>query len=626
MIKFIGNTELIKSELYSQSTIEECVDWLKTLTEVNLDTETEGFFNHFNKIVMLQLNYGNCSFVIDVRYIDILPLKEELEKLLIVGQNLKFDYKFCKFHGIEFSRIYDTFLAECCLTNGLENRKLGLSSISEKYLGKTLDKSVRNQFVGLKGEPFTEKQITYGVGDVECLTKIKELQLIELNKLDLVNWFELENKACLAIADIEYNGLKLDIDKWLQLADNVESKIPQYETELDNFVRQDKRLANFIAKYVQGDLFGDPVRDINIKWSSPTQMASVFKALGLDIPSTSEKEISKYQNIEPLIKRFIDYKKDAKLATTYGRNFINFINPVTNRVHGEFWQILNTARVSCGGSKNGGKSSVNLQNLPAKNEYLNCFVAEKGYKIIGIDYAAQEARIAASGSKDELWLNTFLSGKDLHSEVCKLMFNITDDLVRTKPEFLRGKTYRDAAKTLNFGVLFGMSKFKLSKALDITPDEAQKLIDKYFQATKQLKSYLDACANYGIKNGYIRSFKPFSFIRYFPQWKEELNRYDNFKEIGEITRASYNSPIQASGALMTKLALVKIRKYIKDNNLQNKVKLIHVVHDATYCEVIEEFAEEFSRIQSDLMIEAGSEFNLLLPMSTDICINDCWTK
>lgn len=206
------------------------------------------------------------------------------------------------------------------------------------------------------------------------------------------------------------------------------------------------------------------------------------------------------------------------------------------------------------------------------------------------------------------------------------MFGITDDLVRTKPDFLRGKTYRDAAKTINFGVLFGMSKYKLSKALDITPDEAQELINKYFQATRQLKSYLDACANYGIKYGYIRSFRPYSGIRYFPQYTEGMNTYNNFKEIGEITRASYNTPIQMTGALMTKLALVKIRDYIKLHRLEDKVRLIHVVHDATYCEVREDFAEEFSKIQSELMIEAGSEFNLSLPMETDITINDFWTK
>ena len=206
------------------------------------------------------------------------------------------------------------------------------------------------------------------------------------------------------------------------------------------------------------------------------------------------------------------------------------------------------------------------------------------------------------------------------------MFGITDDLVKTKPEFLRGKTYRDAAKTINFGVLFGMSKFKLSKSLSITIEEAEKLIIQYFEATKQLKSYLDNCSNYGLKNGYIRSFKPFSGIRWFPQWKEGLDSYKDFKVIGEITRASYNSPIQMSGALMTKIALSKIRNYILDNKLEDKVRLIHVVHDAIYCEVRQEFAEEFSKIQSQMMIDAGKEFNLILPMLTDICISPYWTK
>lgn len=207
------------------------------------------------------------------------------------------------------------------------------------------------------------------------------------------------------------------------------------------------------------------------------------------------------------------------------------------------------------------------------------------------------------------------------------MFGITDDLVRTKPDFLRGKSYRDAAKTINFGVLFGMSEFKLSKSLSITVEEAKNLIVKYFAATKQLKSYLDMCANYGLSRGYIKSFKPYSIIRFFPEWRNDLNPYsaDN-KIIGEITRASYNTPIQSTGAVMTKLALVNIRNYINQNNLQDRVRLIHVVHDATYCEVREDFAEEFSKIQSQCMIDAGKEFELDLPMETDITINDFWSK
>lgn len=175
-------------------------------------------------------------------------------------------------------------------------------------------------------------------------------------------------------------------------------------------------------------------------------------------------------------------------------------------------------------------------------------------------------------------------------------------------------------------VLFGMSKFKLSNTLQISIEEADELIKKYFKATKELKSYLDKCSNYGIKNGYIRSFKPYSGIRFFPQWKKDLDNRKDFKIVGEITRASYNTPIQSTAALMTKLALVKLRKYIIDNNLETLVDIVHVVHDAIYTECFEEFAEDFSIIQSSTMIEAGKEFNLELPMKTDITITDFWSK
>jgi len=614
-----GNNDLIESNLYKRTNYKSFLEWIKDKKELALDTETEGFFNHNKKIVMLQISDGKDTYVIDTRgnnYVK--KLIGILEDKLIIGQNLKFDYKFLKMEGIVLNNIYDTFLAECILTNGLQDRQLGLGAISEKYIGKSLDKSVRNQFINLNGQPFTEKQIIYGSEDVEGLFLIRDAQMKEIDKLGLNNVLNLENKACLALADIEYNGLKLDTLKWLELAKTKESKLPQYELDLDNMVLEEPKLAKFKNNGIQIDIFGEQGRSINIKWSSPTQVLRVINALGIPLESSSEKEISKFQDKFPIIKKFIDYKKDAKLISTYGKDFIKWVNKYTGRIHTEFWQILETSRVS--------SNNPNLQNLPAKNEYLNCFIAEPGWKIIGIDYAAQEARIAACGSKDELWLATFIQGKDLHSEVCKLMFHIEDSLVKTKPDFLRGKTYRDAAKTINFGVLFGMSEYKLSKSLSITTEEAKDLINQYFEATKELKSYLDTCAHYGLSKGYIRSFKPYSNIRYFPEWKPNLDSWRDKKIIGEITRASYNSPVQATGALVTKLALVKIRQFILDNKLEDSVKLIHVVHDAIYCEVKEEFAEEFSKIQSNLMIEAGRDFNLQLPMLTDITISDHWTK
>lgn len=644
-VYYIGPDDLYNKEdnlLYEIKSIEDCLEWIKDKDSIALDTETEGFFNHKNRIIMLQLSDGKDVWVIDTRanrdYFS--KLKPYLESKLILGQNLKFDYKFLKFEGVELENIYDTFLAECILTNGKEwliikegkkpryGRQLGLGEITKRYCNATLNKSIRNQFIGLNGQPFTHKQIVYGSEDVLYLHPIRSKQNIRADKYQLHEIIELENKACLAIADIEYNGIKLDINKWLELAKNVDSRIPEYEIELDNLVLNNPKLISFINTSPQLDIFGGVGRKVNISWSSPIQVTRLLRILlnKQDLEGSNEKEIAIYQYDYPLIKKFIDYKKDAKLASTYGDSFVKFINPVTGRVHGEFWQILNTFRVSCGGDKDTGKSAVNLQNLPAKNEYLNCFIAEKGKKIVGIDYKAQEGRIAACFSKDRVWLDTFINEKDLHGEVCKMMFGITDDLVKTYPEFLRGKSYRDVAKTINFMALFGGTKWKLSKVLQVSLEEADDLLKKYFAATEQLQGFLDKCAKYGLKFGYIRTGKPYSGIRWFPKWKLNLDSYKDSKIIGDIIRACYNTPVQGTAAIMTKLALIYIRKYIKDNKLQDKVKLIHVVHDATYTEVDENFAKEFSTIQSNLMIDAGKPFVEELQMLTDITIADYWKK
>ena len=616
-IYYVGEERLIKSSEYIESKIEDCYNWLLKQQEIALDTETEGFFDHSSKVIMLQLSDGIDTWVIDTRVIDISILKPILENRLILGWNLKFDYQFLKKTGIILNNIYDGFVVECILTNGLKTG-LSLEDACLKYCSTQLDKSVRNQFVKLKGKPYTDKQIIYGAEDVINLFKIKEKQTLKLIEYNLTDVANLENKACLCLADIEYNGLGFDPEKWMKLTKTNECNIKLYEEELDALVLAEPLLKKYIKNGEQLGMFGVTSRKVSINWNSPTQLQKVFETLGLSIESSSEKEIQKYQNDYPLVKKFIDYKKDSKLVSTYGVNFLDNINKVTKRIHTNFWQIKETNRVS--------SNKPNLQNLPATNIYLNCFTAAKGYKIIGIDYAAQEARIAACGSKDDMWLNTFKQGKDLHSEVCKMMFDIEDSLVRTKPDFLRGKSYRDVAKTINFGVLFGMSKFKLSNTLQITVEEADELIIKYFKATKQLKSYLDNCSKYGLSRGYIRSFSPYSAIRFFPGWKKDLDDRKDFKIIGEITRACYNTPIQATAAIMTKLALTKIRSYIIDNKLEDKVKLIHVVHDAIYTECIEEYCEEFAKIQSDLMVEAGVDFKLDLPMDTDITITDSWSK
>jgi DNA polymerase-1 len=628
MIYFVGNAGLIQTNLYELATPNQCEEWIKTLTEVNLDTETEGQFNHYNKIIMLQLNWADISYVIDVRTTDISFLKPYLESILVVGQNLKFDYKYLRFHGIELNHIYDTMLAEACLTNGYEVRTLGLAYLAEKYCNIKLNKDVRGQFSRMSGEPFTEQQITYGVGDVTCLTCIKTKQLELIQQKDILNWVENECNACMALADIEYNGMGFSKEMWLNLASTAKFNEKDYTDKLDELVRQEPLLSKYVKKRIQVNMFAgieegyEHERDIDILWSSPSQVDRVFRTLGLDLESTSERFLTKYQNKYPLVKQFIDYKKQQKLVTTYGEDFLKYVNPYTNRIHTSFWQIADTSRVTSGSKE---ERAPNMQNIPAKAEYRNCFVAKPGFKMVSCDFSGQELRLCAEGSQEPLWLDAFNNGKDLHSEVASMVFNIPLDNVRDKPDFLRGKSYRDAAKTINFGLIYGMSKFKLADTLNIEVKDADKLIKDYFRATVKLNSYLEKCRKYGMRNGYIRSFKPYSIIRHFPKWQDVKDK-DDFKVVGEIERASMNTPIQGSGAQMTKRALYLIRKYIKTNLLHDKVRIVMTVHDQIDCEVQEDFAEEWSKIQQGIMQDAGAEIIKSIPVLSDITISNAWTK
>jgi DNA polymerase-1 len=452
-IYFVGGEQLVKSDLYKHSSINECKEWLDSLDYVCLDSETQGFFNHKNKMVMLQLYHKGIGFVIDTRYVSIKLLKR-LQDILVLGQNLKFDYKFLKLEGIELDNIYDTFLAECCLTNGLEDRELGLAALAKKYCNIVLDKSVRNQFINLQGQPFTENQIAYGLKDVSCLEEIKFKQEIEIDKLEINGWVNNEMEACLGIADIEYNGMGFNKEAWLELAEKAGNNLSTFEKDLDYLVETEPKLQKYVSKFIQGNLFAeiDPSfehgRSVKILWSSPTQMLKVFTDLGLELESTGERFLTKYQNQYPLVKRFIDYKKEQKLVTTYGKDFLDYINPVTGRIHTSFWQILDTSRLS-----SGDKTSPNMQNLPAKPEYRACFIPRNGFKLVTCDFSGQELRLTAFGSKEPLWVDAFNEGKDLHSEVASMVFKVPLDKVKDKPDFLRGKSYRDAAKTVNFGLV-----------------------------------------------------------------------------------------------------------------------------------------------------------------------------
>ena len=236
MIYTIGIDTLIPETLFTQCNIEDVVKYCETKQVLGVDTETEGFDFTCKKMIMFQIGDEENQYIIDTRFVSIEPLRNILESKSIIKifHNAKFDYKFIKAtSNIETECVYDTFLAERVINCGKTGMKYGLKDVCKTYLNVELNKEVRNQFIGLTGQPFRSAQIIYGAKDVEYLIGVRnhQLPLIDTNKLN--NVVNLENEAVLAFADIEYNGLDLDTEQWKTLEDINTNKATTLHLNLD---------------------------------------------------------------------------------------------------------------------------------------------------------------------------------------------------------------------------------------------------------------------------------------------------------------------------------------------------------------------------------------------------------
>jgi len=599
--------------------MNEAVSYLSEQTVLGVDTETEGKDFLTKKVVMFQIGTKDVQYVIDTRYIGIEPLIPILENpdIVKIFHNIKFDYKFLKsWWNVDIKNPYDTMLAEGVINCGKLNVGYSLNALTQRYLSKELNKEVRNKFVGLDGKPFNTEQILYGAEDVEHLIDIREQQLVKVKELDLEKVLHLENNAALAFADIEFNGLNFDSEKWLAIADNSEVEVIGMEKQLDDMIYA-LNLNKFVKTSFQTDMFipAEKIRKIDIKWSSPTQVLKVFKEYGLDIEKVNAFELSKFKH-KAFINKYLKYKEKQKVVSTYGKSFLKYVMK-DDKVRTSFWQILNTGRVSSGMKSD---NKPNMQNIPADNKFRNCFKAREGYKLISVDYSGQELGIIASGSKDPVWMKARKEEADLHSICADMVFKEK----WREADADEKKKLRTAIKTINFGLAYGMSKFKLSDTLQITVDDAEALINQYFSEFPKIGGFLNSLGNYGTQHGFIRTFKPFRRIRWFENWHNGMSPRKDFKEFGAIERASKNTPIQGTGADMIKLAMIMIRDKIK--TLDYPAYLVTQVHDEIGVEVREDKAEEWAEIQSELMRQAGAVIIPDFPMGVDYTISKEWCK
>ena len=627
------NQNLIDYNEIKSSTIEECVNYLSNVDTIGVDTETEGFDFTCKSLLMLQIGDSNNQYVIDCRGLissEIVQLKALLEnksKIKIL-HNAKFDYKFIKYYlGIELNNIHDTFLCEKILHCGKTDYGFGLAKLVKRYIGVDLDKSVRNRFTTTSSTPFTEDQIIYGANDIIYLDTIYKLQLQHIETFKLKNVLSLENQAVIVFAEIEYNGLDIDIDMWGKLSIKNKIESIKYEKHLDSLLLSFPEFKEYKAAK-QLDLFmsEDEIKDSTLNWSSPSQVLKLFKRIIPDIENVNGKKLLPYKQKHKLIDEYIKYKEKSKLASAFGDNFNSYIS-CDNKVRTNFTQILDTGRVS--------SSEPNMQQIPATNEYRNCFTAPNGWVFVSSDYSSQELNVIAYGSKDPVFLKALELNQDLHSVCAELVFGkVWHEAAEPDCAFIKSnqkceckehKRLRTHVKTINFGLAYGMGPKKLAETINSDIKEAKDLITKYFKAFPKIKVFLDTLGDSGKRTGMIRTFPPFSRVRWFDNWTPKMyNNKDSFMELGSIERASKNTPIQGSSADMTKLALVYLYKTIKENNYP--VKIVMTVHDQIDTICPEEFSEEWKVIMTEQMNKAA---NVIIPnglLKSETSITKRWSK
>lgn len=621
---FVGS-KMVSSPLYELATVEECLAYFEDKVEIELDTETTGLDPHLEDLLCIQLGTPEHQYVIDRSAVDPIRFKVLLEdptKLFLL-QNAKFDLKFMFKYGIHIPRVYDTMLAECILTSGHVPRSVGLFALVLKYVGVSLDKSVR---ADIQREGLSDRVIVYSAEDVRYLTPIKEAQMAQIKELELEAVLDLENEVVKVFALMEWNGVSLDQEKWMSVAIKAEENVVRIGQELDALVESDPKLLKYVPKAVQGNLFGFEVRKLDINWGSPKQKLNILRDLGLKLDSVADRDLQKNKNAHKLVPMLIDFSKQQKLASSFGRSFLKFVNPRTRRVHPNYWQILSTGRISV--------SEPNVNQIPARGELggqiRSAFIPKAGSVIVGGDYSGMELRIIAALSKDPLWVNAFRDGEDLHSVLCAKTFDIPiTDVKKPFPEKPE-KTYRDVQKTINFGLAYGMSKFKLADTMGITVAKADEIIKKFFSVVPAVERFLTMLGLLGKQRGYIRTALPYRRMRRFKRLEEYVDDvgsnqgFTDFKYLGEVERASMNAPIQGTNADIIKLALCKVQEAIIREDWP--VTILLSVYDEIQTECESSRAEAWRPRLDELMIEAAEEVVKGVPIVVDCSISSHWCK
>lgn len=414
----------------------------------------------------------------------------------------------------------------------------------------------------------------------EDIKKAREIIFEEIKKRNLTRVFEeIERPLIPVLKEMEKIGIKIDTDYLKKLSSEYHSKLNIAEKEIWKMAGKNFNIAS--PKQLGEVLF------VEMGLKAKRQKKTSTGAL-----STRESELEKLRDEHPIIEHILNHRELSKLLGTYIDTMPTLVDQ-NSRLHTHFIQTgASTGRMA--------SENPNLQNIPNKTDLgraiRKAFVAEKGWKLLAIDYSQMELRIAAFMSKDPALIEIFHDGQDVHSAVASKVFGVPVEEIT--------KEMRNRAKVINFGMLYGMGVSALQKNLGTTREEAQKFYNDYFKTFSTLATYLDKIKAEAERKGYVETV--FGRKRYFEGIKSRL---PHIKAAAE--RMAINAPIQGTEADIVKRAMIDIYNYINEKSEQKSARILLQVHDELVFEVLEghekEFADNFKDIMESVMRDKDTE-------------------
>jgi len=572
---------------------------LDSAKAISFDTETTGTDEMLADLVGISLavkegtgyyipvGHTNGNNLSIQKVVDALTPALTNPKIGKVAHNAKYDYIVLARHGVIVSPLtFDTMLAEFIVDPS--SRQLGLKNLSEFRLGEEMTHIETLIGKGKKqismADVVIEAVANYAAADAETTLRLMFIEEKELEKVSGRKILdEIDMPLTEVLAGMEMTGAKIDTEFFGKMSTELASRLAEIEKEI----------------------FGHVGKAFNI--NSPQQLSDVlFNHLRLEPPdkgrktstgfySTSADVLEAMRGKHPVLDFILEHRELSKLKSTYVDALPAAINPTTGRVHTSYSQIgAVTGRLS--------SNNPNLQNIPIRTEtgrkVRNGFTADKGNMLLAVDYSQIELRIVAHMAEDEAMLAAFRAGEDIHATTAAAVYDI--------PLADVTKDMRRHAKAINFGLIYGMSAFGLTRSTDLTLAEAEDFVKAYFKKFPGIKKYLDGIKRQAAEIGYVETL--LGRRRYFPALQTKSNVQMKNRE----EREAINAPIQGTAADIMKIAMLKIQPALNQAGLSAKMLL--QVHDELVLEVPKKELEQTAKVVQETMANA---YPMSIPLETE---------